>query len=163
MRADPLDADLFDQVVAGGGRVERGHVGGAGEKARRAGCVAHLLLERERRLVGLPARVARLEQLGEIGTNVEPAVARPAAEPLDRAADGEVDVQGRQVERDDAGGLVGVEDDMRASLVGTLDDPCNVLDLTRLEEDVADRDEQRSLVDSVDDLVVVLADHDRQF
>ena len=121
--ADPLDADLFDQVVAGGGRVERRNVRRAGEEARRAGGVAHLLLERERRLVGLPARVARLEQRGEIGPNVEPAVARPAAEPLDRAADGEVDVQGGHVERDDAGGLVGVEDHVRAGLVGTLDDP----------------------------------------
>ena len=161
--ADPLDADLFDQVVTGSGRVERGDVRGAGEKARRAGCVAHLLLERERRLVGLPAGVARLEQRGEIGADVQPAVARPAAEPLDRAADGEVDVQGRQVERDDAGGLVGVEDDVGARLVGTLDDPFDVLDLARLEEDVADRDEQRSLVDRVDDLVDVLADHDLQF
>ena len=93
--ADPLDADLLDQVVAGGCGVERGDVRRAGEEAGGAGGVAHLLLEGEGRLVRLPARVGGLEPLGEVGANVEPAVARAAAEPLDRAADGEVDVQGR--------------------------------------------------------------------
>ena len=74
--ADPLDADLLDQVVAGRGRVERRDVRRAGQEARRAGRVAHLLLEGERRLVRLPAGVGRLEPLGEIGADVEPAVAR---------------------------------------------------------------------------------------
>ena len=58
------------------------------------------------------------------------------------------------------GGLVGVEDHVRADLVRAADDRLDVLDLARLEEDVADRDEQRALVDRLDDLVVVLADDD---
>ena len=157
---DPLDADLLDQVVAGRRGVERGDVRRAGEEARRAGGVAHLLLEGEGRLVGLPAGVGRLEPLGEVGADVEPAVAGAAAEPLDRAADGEVDVQRGHVERDDPGRLVGVEDHVRARLVRALDDAGDVLDLGGLEEDVADRDEQRALVDRLDDLAVVLADDD---
>ena len=158
--ADPLDADLLDQVVPGGRGVQRRDVRRAGEEARRAGRVAHLLLEGERQLVRLPAGIGGLEPLGEVGADVEPAVARAAAEPLDRAADREVDAQRRHVERDDPRRLVGVEDHVRACLVRAGDDPGDVLDLARLEEDVADRDEQRPLVDRADDLLVVLADDD---
>ncbi len=74
--ADPVDADLLDQVVAGRRRVQRGDVRRPGEEARRAVGVLHLLLEAERPLVRLPARVRRLEPLGEVGADVEPAVAR---------------------------------------------------------------------------------------
>ena len=58
------------------------------------------------------------------------------------------------------GGLVAVEDHVRADLVGTPDDRLDVLDLGALEEHVADRHEQRPLVDRVDDRRVVLADDD---
>ena len=149
--ADAVDADLLDQVVARRRRVVRGHVRRAGEEPRRAGRVVHLLLEAERALVRLPARVGRREPLGEVGPDVEPAVPRAAAEPLDRAADGEVDAERRDVEGHDPGGLVAVEDHVRADLVRAADDRLDVLDLARLEEDVADRDEQRPLVDRVDD------------
>ncbi len=101
-----------------------------------------------------------LEPLGEVGSDVEPAVAGAAAQPLDRTTDGEVDVQRGDVERHDPGRLVGVEDHVRAHLVRAPDDPVDVLDLRGLEEDVADRDEQRALVDRVHDLAVVLADDD---
>ena len=108
----------------------------------------------------LPAGVGGLEPLGEVGPDVEPAVAGAAAEPLDRPADGEVDVQRGDVERHDPRRLVGVQDHVRADLVRAPDDPLDVLDLRRLEEDVADRDEQRALVDRLHDLAVVLADDD---
>ena len=80
----------------------------------------------------LPADERRLEPLGEVGTDVEPARARPAAEPLDAAAD-------RRSRRSsavtssgtDADGLVGVEDDVRADLVRALDDRLDVLDRAR--------------------------------
>ena len=49
---------------------------------------------------------------------------------------------------------------MRADLVRPTDDRLDVLDLPRLVEDVADRDEQRALVDPLDDLLVRLADDD---
>ena len=107
----------------------------------------------------LPARVGRLEPLGEVRANVEPAVARPTAEPLDRAADREVHAERRDVERHDPGRLVGVEDHDRADLVRAPHDRLDVLDLRGLEEDVADRDEERALVDRVDDRRVVADDH----
>ena len=157
---DPVDADLLDQVVARRPGVVRRHVRGPGQEARSAARVAHLLLEAERRLVRLPAGVGRLEALGEVGPDVQPPVARAAAQPLHRAADREVDVERRHVERDDPGGLVAVEDHVRADLVGTPDDRLDVLDLGALEEHVADRHEQRPLVDRVDDRGVVLADDD---
>ena len=49
---------------------------------------------------------------------------------------------------------------MRADLVRALDDRLDLLDLARLEEDMADRDEERALVDRLDDRAVVLADDD---
>ena len=122
--------------------------------------VPHLLLEPERRLVRLPARDGRREPLREVGAHVEPAVPGAAAEPLDRAADREVDPERRDVDRDDPGRLVAVEDHVRPHLVRPAHDRLDVLDLGGLEEDVADRDEQGPLVDRVEDRPVVLADDD---
>ena len=99
----------------------------------------------------LPAREPRGQALGEIGPDVEPAVARAAAKPLDRAADGKVDAERAHVERNDAGRLVTIEDHERADLVCPPDDRLDVLDLPGLEQDVTDRDEERALVDRVDD------------
>ena len=88
MRSTP---DLLDEVVAGRRGVERGHVGRPGEEAGDPFGVAQLGLEGERRRVRLPADEARRELADQVRANVEPAVPRPAAEPLDRAAHGEVD------------------------------------------------------------------------
>ena len=49
---------------------------------------------------------------------------------------------------------------MRTDLVRTADDRGDVLDLPRLEEDVCDRNEQRSFVDGLDDGSIVVDDHD---
>ena len=49
---------------------------------------------------------------------------------------------------------------MRPDLVRAPDDRLDVLDLARLEEDVRDRNEERPLVDPLDDLPVVLAHDD---
>ena len=155
-----LDADLLDQVVARRSREVSRRIRRPGKEARGATRVLHRLRERERPVVRLPARVCRLESLGEIGPDVEPAVARPAAEPLHRPADGEVDPERRDVDRDDSRRLVAVEDHVRAHLVCALHDRQDVLDLRVLVEDVADRDEQRPLVDPLDDLGVVLAHDD---
>ena len=106
--------------------------------------------------MSLPADEGRLEHVRQIGTNVEPAVSGPAAEPLDAAADREVHVERRDVERHDACRLVRVEHDVRADLVRPADDRLHVLDLTGLEEDVRDRHEQRALVDRFDNRLVVL-------
>src|SRR2546423_1361597 len=86
---DPVDADLLDHVVAGGGRVERGHVRRAGEEPRRPLRILELRLERERPRVRLPAHERRLELGDEVRAYVEPRRAGAAAEPLDAAADGE--------------------------------------------------------------------------
>ena len=149
--ADPVDSDLLDDVVARGRRIEGGHVRRAGQEAPRAVRVLELGLEAERPRVRLPADERRLERLGQVGADVEPARARPAAEPLDAPADREVDVQRGHVERDGADRLVGVEHDVRADLVRPLDDRLDVLDAPGLEDHVADRDEQRPLVDRRDD------------
>src|SRR5206468_12403211 len=98
------------------------------------GCVLELRLECERTRVALPADEGRLEPLGEVGTHVQPARTRAAAEPLDAAAGGEVDAERRHVERQDAGALVAVEHDVRATFVRAADDRLDLLDLAILEE-----------------------------
>ena len=158
--ADPVDADLLDDVVARRRRVERRHVRCAGQEAPRACRVLELGLEAERPRVRLPADERRLERLGQVGADVEPAGARAAAQPLDAPADREVDVQRGHVERHGADRLVGVEHDVRADLVRPLDDRLDVLDAPRLEDHVADRDEQGPLVDRRDDRLLVPADDD---
>src|SRR5439155_12465028 len=109
VRADPADPDLLDQVVARRRGVERGNVRSAGEESRRAGRILELRLECKRPRVRLPARECRLEGVGEIRTDIEPAVPGPAAEPLDTAADREVHVQRGDVQRHDPGRLIRVE------------------------------------------------------
>src|SRR4029077_4053748 len=147
--ADPFDADLLDQVVARSRCVERRHVRRAGQKTCRAVGVLELGLEAERPRMSLPADECRLEYVREIGTDEEPAVPRPAAEPLDAAADREVHVERRDVERNDAGRLIRVEHDVRADLGRPADDRLHGLDLTGLEQNVRDRHEQRALIDRV--------------
>ena len=104
----------------------------------------------------LPADERGLEPLREVRPHVEPTGARPAAEPLDAAANGELDAELRQVERHDARGLVAVEHHVGAGLLRAANDRLDVLDLAVLEQDMADRDEQRPLVDRVHDRRVVL-------
>ena len=100
----------------------------------------------------LPADERGAQPLGEVGPDVEPARAGAAAEPFDAAADGEVDAEAGDVERDGAGRLVGVQDDMRARLARTCRDGSDVLNLARSEEDMADGNEQRALVDRSHDV-----------
>jgi hypothetical protein len=88
--------------------------------------------------VRLPAREGGLQALGQVRPHVEPSVARPAAEPLDGAADGEVDPERGDVDRDDARRLVAVQDHVGAYLVRAPHDRLDVLNLSGLEEDVAD-------------------------
>src|SRR5262245_17492875 len=158
--SDPVDADLLDQVVAGGGGVQRGHVRSAREEAGSALGVLELRFEAERSRVRLPAHEGRLERLDEIGANVEPAVARPAAQPFDAAADGEVDVERGDVQWNDPGGLIRIEHDVSADIVSAAHDRLDVLDLGRLEENVRDRHEQRPFVDRAGDRLVVWHDDD---
>ncbi len=108
----------------------------------------------------LPAGQGWLEPLDQIGANVQPAGAGPATEPLDAAANGEVDPEPRYVERNRARRLVRVEHDERAGLVGPPDDRLDVLDLAGLEENVADRHEEGSLVDGLEHRVGVCHDLD---
>ena len=160
VRADAVDADLLDQVVAGRARHVRSRVRRPGQEAHGTGRVLHLLLERERPLVRLPPCIGRLEPLGEIGPHVQPAVRRATTEPLHGAADREVDTESRYVDGHDPGGLVAIENHVRADLVRAAHDRLDVLDLGLLEEDMADRDEKRPLVDPLHDLVAVLAHDD---
>ena len=108
----------------------------------------------------LPAGERRFQRIDQVRPHVQPAVARPAAEPLDGAADREVDSELADADRDDAGGLVAVEHDARAGLVRARDDRGGVLDLRRFVEHVGDRNEQRPLVDRFENLLGAFADDD---
>src|SRR2546423_2423917 len=119
--ANPFDADLVDDFVAGLCGVERGDCGRAVQEARYTvgvsnGCV----LEGEGRGVRHPARDLRLQFLLEARRDVEVARAGAAAEPLHGTARREVNVQLLHAERDCARGLIGVEYDQSADLVRAL-------------------------------------------
>ena len=158
--ADPGDADLLDHVVACGGGVEGGHVGRPGQEARGAVRVVLPRLEGEGPRVRLPAGHCGLEPFRKFRAHVQPGGPGPAAEPLDRTADREVDAERGHVQRHGAGRLVRVEHDERALLVGPGDDRLDVLDLAGLVENVGDRHEQRPLVDRLRDPGVVGRDDD---
>src|SRR4029453_6425744 len=115
-------------------------------EAPRAVCVLELGLEAEGPRMRLPPDERRLERLGEGRPDGEPARARPAAEPLDAAPAPRVCLQRRDREGHRADRLIGVEDAVRPDLVRTLDDRLDLLDAPGLEDDMADRDEQRPLV-----------------
>ena len=105
--------------------------------------------------MSLPPDERRLESIRNVWPHVEPARTGSPAQPLHAAADREVDAEPGQVERDDARRLVAVEHHARADFAGAANDRLDVLDLAVLEQDVADRDEQRPLVDGVGDGRVV--------
>ena len=105
-----------------------------------------------------PADEGGLERAPEIRAHVEVARAWSAAQPFDRSADGEVRAERRQVDGNDAGRLIDVEDHVRAHLVGLVDHRARVLDEAAAEEHQRQRHQQRSLVDGVEQALEIGAD-----
>ena len=109
--ADGRHADLVDDLVAGARRVERRHVRRAALES--LGAVGVADRRRSRNSNGSrapPSRRRRAASVArQIGPDVEVAGARPAAQPLHRAADGEVDAERLEVDRHGPGRLVDVE------------------------------------------------------
>ena len=157
MRSTPISRD---DLVARARRVVRGDDRRAGEEPRRARRGLHLLFERERPRVPLPARERRLELLGQIRAHVQPARARPAAQPLHRAADAERDLERSHVERHRARRLVRVEAHVGAHRMCLRCNRLDRLDLSRLVEHVRHGNEQRALVDRLDHRLGVRAHDD---
>jgi hypothetical protein len=117
--ADAREADRVEVLVGGPGGVVGGHRRGAGEEvAVVAGVADRRGLERERGVVAHPAGEAGPEALAQGGLHPHEGGAGAAAQPLVAAADGDVDVPVEHVDRDAAGGLVDVDHDERADLVG---------------------------------------------
>ena len=147
--ADALDADLLDEVVARRRRVVRSRTFGVPVR-KRAAPVAYSISssKRERPLVRLPAGVRRLEPLREIrvarraSRSPGPPQSHFTEPPTAKSTPSAVTSSGTM-----PGRLVAVEDHVRADLVRAAHDRLDVLDLRLLEEHVADRDEQRALVD----------------
>ena len=158
--ADPVDADLLDHVVPGGGGVQGGHVRRPGQEARDPLRVLELGLERERPSMPLPADERGLELLDQVGADIQPPRPGAAAEPLDRASGRERDAEPADVQRHRSSRLVGVEEDVGTGLLGPPLHRCHVLQLRRLEEHMAQRHEERSLVDRVDQRIQVGDDLD---
>src|SRR5690606_12901895 len=104
-------------------------------------------------LVRHPAGELRARRSQVILARVEEHAARPAAHPLQHAAEIIIDVQRAHVERDDPAGVIPVEDDSRADSVRLFDDRLHVEDIRAAKQHVADRHQQRPLVDRVDDLL----------
>ena len=107
--------------------------------------------ERERPGVRHPAGQARGEPIPELGPDPEERRPGAAAEPLQAAADVDVDPQRRDVDGDRADGLIAVDDRDGADLPRPARDRRDVVDVGDLEEDVREVDERRPLVDRLDE------------
>ena len=145
MRAQPRDAERQREHLPRARLVERQHrrrrfepgVAARGE-ARRIGTRVG-----ERRLLGEPAGVERAQAAVEMARrDVQEARARAAAQVLVAAADGEVDVERRDVDRKHAERMVDVEQHARAGGVRAGDDRRQVRQhLPGLEHHLRDHDE----------------------
>ena len=93
-----------------------------------------------------PAGESGLRGSKQVRPRVEEGRARPAAQPLETAAGEEVHAEGGDVERNDAGRLIPVEQHERAAVVCARHDRGRVHDERRLEQHVGERDECRPLV-----------------
>src|SRR5579862_7888220 len=123
--ADALNADLaddFDSRLAG---VKRRNLRRAVHKTKRVlAPVNGPNFKVERPLVRHPSRDSRLKFGLQVGTNVKIGNARPAAEPFENAAHGEIDFERAEIYRDGA----------------------RVLNAGAAEQDVGNRHQQSSLV-----------------
>src|SRR5262249_39178386 len=84
-------------------------------------------------LVRHPTRKPRLELVPQLAADIEVSRSRAAAQPLDRAAGGEIDSQLPDVHWQGPGRLVQVRDDQRSDLMRPFGDRFQVLD-KRAEE-----------------------------
>ena len=83
---------------------------------------------------------------------------RPTAQPFQRPADVEIDVQRRHIDRDDANAVVAVEQDLRPDRVRLLDDGGGGQDVGALEQHVRQADQPRPLVNRVEQFLRVERD-----
>ena len=102
-----------------------------------------------------PAGEVRLELRPQRRIDVEKRAARPAAQPLQHAADGDGHVPLLQLHRRDAGGLEDVEHQRGADLAAAARDGLDVDHERRLEEDVRQRHDLRPLVDGLEQLLEI--------
>src|SRR2546426_6035757 len=145
--ADGPDADLIENFQAGLASVERRDVRGAIEIAE--GIIAAINrtgFEIERALMREPPGERGLAFGAQVGADVKIADARSAAEPLENSADSEVTAERAHVNRDGAGGLKEIEDDVGADAVGAFDDGAGVDDSGAAEEHQGNGDEESVLV-----------------
>ncbi len=153
---DRLHAGVGDDPVALRRHHVRGDVGGAGHEAAGARRVRDRARpEGERRLVPEPAEHPRRQARRHLRLGVQVAGARPAEQPLDRAADHQVDVEGAHVQRDGPGRLVGVQQHQGADLVGAGDHRGRVQQRRGAERHVGDGDQRGLLVDRLQQPVQV--------
>src|ERR1051325_12046866 len=102
-------------------------------------------VESKRCFVGHPTGRFGLECVLQIRPDVEITRAWSTAEPLHRAAGGEVGIEVFDIERDGAGRLIRVKHDHRAYFMRAIDDGFCVLKKRALEKHVREGNEQRRL------------------
>ena len=110
---DGRDAGLGDDPCALGRHRVGGHVGVPVTNRAGPGGQGDRTARRRTGPGGRTSRPARGRAGGHLGASVQVAGAGAAEQPLDRAADHQVDPEGLHVDRDGPGRLVGVEQDQR--------------------------------------------------
>jgi len=99
--------------------------------------------------VGEPAGEFRLQGFPQIGTNIQVAHPRSAAQPLQNAATSEIYMQRFHIDRDRAQRLKSIQHHVRAYSVGLLDDCFRVLYVGASKDHMRNRNEQGLFVNRV--------------
>src|SRR5689334_12689712 len=140
--ANGLDSDLIQNVEAGPARKKRRNVRRAVEIAIRIfSWIDRAGLKSKRAAMCDPARKRRFQRCAQILADVKISNSGAAAEPFEHAANGEICAEGANVHGDSSRGLEGVENDMCADAVGTLDDGARVDDERTAKQNEGNRDQ----------------------
>src|SRR6267154_17428 len=132
--ANPLNPDLIYDFIAGLCCVQSRNRGRSVQKPCNVRSVMQLALKRERMFVGHPPSRFRLQPLDQIRSHVEVSGARPTAQPLNRTAGSEINLQVFHTKRHCARRLVSVEHDHRSDFVRAASDRLRVLQERALEQ-----------------------------
>src|SRR5208283_183421 len=157
--ADLLNTHFGDDLHSWARYMQRWNIRRALREAIDAWRVARWAnLEAERILVSDPAGEGRLQFLRQVRPYVKVRRSRPAAQPLEYAAGAEIHIESLHIERQSACCLEGVEQHICANSVRFLDDGLNVLDERATEDDVRDGNDERLVVDGIEQALGVDVD-----
>src|SRR5437879_5936692 len=105
--------------------------------------------------MGRPAGDLRCKPISEAGPGPEKSAARSAAEPLQHAADKNVDAEEADVDRNTADRVIGIEDKNCAHSMRFLRDRPDIQNIRAPEQHVRDGNKKSSLIDGIEEALSI--------